>query len=129
MRAMGVLAMLELQGETADLLAAMEDVDRLLPESDGLLARIVASTEDGVVLFQLWESADARDRNADDPAHAEALAASGIFAATGHSRARLQQRRAALPPLTVAPVSIASPIPPSMANMVPVTMALSSDAR
>ncbi len=86
---MGVLAMLELQGETAELLAAMDDVDRLLPESDGLLARIVASTEDGVVLFQLWESAGARDRNADDPAHAEALAASGIFAATRGTRGRV----------------------------------------
>ena len=78
----------------------MDDVDRLLPESDGLLARIVASTDDGVVLLQLWESADARDRNANDPAHAEALAASGIFAATRGTRGRVfDDAELPLPPL------------------------------
>src|SRR5687767_954216 len=86
---MGVLVMLELQGETSDLMAASGELDRRLPQPDGLLARIVAPTDDGMVLFQLWESADARQRNADDPAHAEALVASGMRAAMRTSRSRV----------------------------------------
>src|SRR5213592_4818133 len=85
---MGVLAMLELQGETGDLMAAAEEIDRRLPHPDGLLARIVAPTDDGMVLFQLWESAEARQRNADDPMHAEVLVASGMRAAMRGSRSR-----------------------------------------
>ncbi len=61
-------AMLELQGETPALMAASEELDRRLPAPEGLLARI----DDGVVLFQLWESSAARQRNAEDPAQAEA---------------------------------------------------------
>jgi len=75
---MGVLAMLELEGDTADLMAASVEVDRRLPAPEGLLVRIAAPTEQGLVLFQLWESADARMRNAGDPAHAEALEVSGM---------------------------------------------------
>ena len=86
---MGVLAMLEMQGETADLMAAVAEIDRLLPTSEGLLARIVAPTDDGVVLFQLWESAEARARNAEDPVHAEALAASGVLTKARSTRGRV----------------------------------------
>jgi hypothetical protein len=86
---MGVLAMLELEGDTPELMAASVEVDRLLPAPDGLLARIVAPTDDGMVLFQLWESAAARQRNADDATHAEALAASGILAAARGMRSRI----------------------------------------
>jgi hypothetical protein len=42
-----------------------------------------------MVLFQLWESAEARQRNADDPGHAEALSASGMLAAVQGSRSRV----------------------------------------
>jgi hypothetical protein len=86
---MGVLAMLELQGETPDLMAASEELDRRLPAPQGLLARIVAPTDDGMVLFQLWDSGAARQRNADDPAHADALEASGMLAALRGSRSRV----------------------------------------
>jgi hypothetical protein len=75
---MGVLAMLELDGDTADLMAALGELDRRLPAPEGLLVRIAAPTEHGLVLFQLWESAEARKRHADDPAHAEALEVSGM---------------------------------------------------
>ena len=81
--------MLELDGDTGELLAAAEAIDRLLPEPDGLLARIVAPPDDGMVLFQLWESPAARQRNADDPGHAEALKASGILAAARGMRSRV----------------------------------------
>jgi hypothetical protein len=86
---MGVLAMLELQGETQVLMAAAEELERRLPPPDGLMARITAPTEDGMVLFQLWESTEARQRNADDPRHAEALAASGMMSAMQGSRSRV----------------------------------------
>jgi hypothetical protein len=86
---MGVLAMLELQGETSELMAAAEEIDRRLPACDGLLARITAPTEDGMVLFQLWDSAESRQRNADDPEHAEVLAESGMLAAMRGTRSRV----------------------------------------
>lgn len=85
---MGVLAMLELEGDTAGLLEAGEELERLLPASEGLLLRIVAPTENGMVLFQLWESAEARQRNADNPGHTEALEASGMSALVRGSRSR-----------------------------------------
>ena len=85
---MGVLAMLELEGDTAALLEAAERLEDLLPAPDGLQLRIVAPTEDGILLFQLWASAEARQRNADQPGHAEALEASGMTSIVRGSRAR-----------------------------------------
>jgi hypothetical protein len=85
---MGVLAMLELEGDTAALLEAAEELERRLPAAEGLLLRIVAPTDSGLVLFQLWESPEARARNADSPGHAEALEASGMMAAVRASHAR-----------------------------------------
>src|SRR5687767_11237100 len=85
---MGVLAMLELEGETRDLMTASEKLEALLPTPDGLLARIVAPTDDGMVLFQLWDSADARRLHAEDPAHAEALSSSGMRSLVRGSRSR-----------------------------------------
>lgn len=86
---MGVLAMLELDGETSELMAAFDELDRLLPRTEGLLVRIAAPTDEGMVLFQLWESAEARRRNAEEPSHAEALVTSGMRAAVRGSRSRV----------------------------------------
>jgi hypothetical protein len=86
---MGVLAMLEMQGDTGTLMAAFEEIDRRLPAPEGLLTRIVAPTDEGMVLFQLWESAAVRRQNADDPVHAEALKASGMLAAAQSMRSRV----------------------------------------
>ena len=86
---MGVLAMLELEGETPDLMAASQALDRRLPAPEGLVARIVAPTDEGMVLFQLWASAEARQRNAADRAHAEALVASGMQELVRGSRSRV----------------------------------------
>jgi len=44
---MGVLAMLELDGDTERLMAAAADLDRRVGMPDGLLAQIVAPTADG----------------------------------------------------------------------------------
>ena len=83
-----VLAMLELDGPTDALLVAAERLEELLETPDGLLARIVAPTETGVVLWQLWQTAEARARNADDAAHGEALRASGLLDLVTGTRAR-----------------------------------------
>jgi hypothetical protein len=53
-----------------------------------LVARIVAPTETGIVLWQLWASAQARQHHADDPDHHAALQASGIEALASAARAR-----------------------------------------
>jgi|SRR3954451_13152783 hypothetical protein len=83
-----VLAMLELDGPTAALLFASARLEHLLGTPDGLVARVVAPTDTGVVLWQLWESAEARGRNADDPGHREALRASGLLGLITGSRSR-----------------------------------------
>lgn len=84
-----MLAMLELDGDTTRLMAASEEVARRLPTPEGLLVRIVAPTDSGMVLFQLWETAEARKRNAEDAAHTEALEASGMRGLVRGSRSRV----------------------------------------
>ena len=86
---MGVLAMLEIDGDRQRLAAAMQQLERLLPEQSGVLARIVARTDSGLVLFQLWESAEARQANAEDPRHMEALRVSGMLDAMTATRSRV----------------------------------------
>jgi hypothetical protein len=83
-----VLAILELDGETDALLAAGSDIERRLGSPAGLLARIVAPTPTGIVLMQLWASAEARERHAEDPEHREALEASGMTALVTAMRPR-----------------------------------------
>ena len=85
---MKVLAMLELEGDTEPLLTATADLARRVGEPDGLLLRIVAPTDDGMVLFQLWDSPAARQANADDPEHAAALRACGVLELMRSSRSR-----------------------------------------
>jgi quinol monooxygenase YgiN len=88
----GVLAMLELDGDTDRLLAALAEVERLLPRPDGLQARIVAVTGTGVVLFQLWESAEARERHNLDPHHHAVLEEAGVLTAARARRSRAFER-------------------------------------
>ena len=83
-----VLAMLELDGPTDALLAAAAKLEALHATPDGLVARILAPTDAGVVLWQLWATAEAREHNADDPAHGEALRASGLLGLVTGTRAR-----------------------------------------
>jgi hypothetical protein len=83
-----VLAMLELDGDTQALIEAGRELERRLPSPDGLIARLTAPTETGIVLWQLWASPEQRERNAADPGHAEALQASGITKLVTGTRAR-----------------------------------------
>ena len=85
---MPVLAMLELDGDTASLQAAASALEELLGTPAGLMARIVAPTETGIVLFQLWSTPEHRQRHADDPGHRDALEASGMLAAATATRSR-----------------------------------------
>ncbi len=83
-----VLAMLEIDGDPDALIAAGHAVEAKLGTPEGLLVRIVAPTETGIALFQLWATPEDRQRNADDPGHRAALEASGVLAAATGMRAR-----------------------------------------
>ncbi|MDQ6817131.1 MAG: hypothetical protein M3018_06955 [Actinomycetota bacterium] len=50
--------------------------------------RIVAPTAEGIALFQLWESPEARQRNAENPHHAAAIETSGMRRSVRTTRAR-----------------------------------------
>jgi hypothetical protein len=83
-----VLAMLEIDGDSTRLMAASAEIDRRLPQPNGLLVRMAAPTGSGMVLFQLWDSAAAREENQTDPKHREALEASGMTALATAMRSR-----------------------------------------
>jgi heme-degrading monooxygenase HmoA len=48
--------------------------------AEGLLLRVVAPTDDGILLVHLWESDEARQRWHENPQHRDALADSGMTA-------------------------------------------------
>jgi hypothetical protein len=80
-----IVVILEHKGDPERLTAAGKEMMRLAPHPDGVLAQAFASTEDGVVLVRIWESEQARDARAENPAHHAALKASGIIEASqGH---------------------------------------------
>ena len=83
-----VLAMLEIDGDPGALLAAGAALEKRLGTPAGLLVRVVAPTETGIALFQLWATPADRQRNADDPGHRAALEESGVLAAATGMRAR-----------------------------------------
>jgi hypothetical protein len=75
---MGVLMLVSMRGPTRELLAASEVIESRVGMSEGLLARVVAPTEDGILLLNLWASEELRRASNDDPAHQEIVQASGI---------------------------------------------------
>ena len=85
---MGVLVILEMEGSTEAVLAAAADVEARRPTA-AILARIVAPTENGVVVATFWESAQARDSYQSEPEHREALQASGLLDAVTDMRSRV----------------------------------------
>ncbi len=85
---MGVLVILEMDGDTEALLAAGADLEGRRP-APAVLARIVAPTDGGVVVCTLWESAEAREHHQSQPEHGEALRASGLLDAMTGSRSRV----------------------------------------
>jgi hypothetical protein len=75
---MAVLMIVSMRGPTRELLAAAEVIERRLGTPDGLLARVIAPSEDGIELVNLWASEEQRRASNDDPAHQEIVRASGI---------------------------------------------------
>ena len=85
---MGVLVILEMDGATEALLAAAADLEARRP-APAVLARAVAPTPTGLVVATFWESAEARDDHQSEPAHREALQASGLLDAVTEMRSRV----------------------------------------
>jgi hypothetical protein len=85
---MGVLVILEMDGDTDALLAAADDLEARRP-APAALGRIVAPTDDGIVVCTFWESAEARDHHQSQPEHGEALKASGLLDVATGSRSRV----------------------------------------
>ena len=85
---MGVLVILEMDGQTDALLTAAADLEARRPSS-AILARVVAPSESGVVVTTFWESAAARDDYQSQPEHGEALRASGLLDAVAEMRSRV----------------------------------------
>jgi hypothetical protein len=79
---MAIVVILEHKGDPEKLMAASEELTRLAPHPDGVLAQAFAPTEDGLLLVRIWESEQARDAWAENPAHHAALTASGILEAS-----------------------------------------------
>lgn len=85
---MGVLVILEMDGDTDALLAAAAYLRARLP-SPAVLARAIAPTETGVILCTFWESAEARERYQAQPDYEPALQDSGLMQAVTDMRSRV----------------------------------------
>lgn len=85
---MGVLVILEVDGNTDALLAAEADLASRRP-TPAILARVVAPTEGGAVVCTVWESTEAREDYQSHPEHGEALRASGLLDAMTDMRSRV----------------------------------------
>lgn len=85
---MGVLVILELDGQTDALLSAAAELEARRPTT-AISARIVAPAESGAVVVTFWESAAARDEYQSQPEHKEALQASGLLDAITEMRSRV----------------------------------------
>jgi len=85
---MGVLVILEMDGETDALLTAAAYLQQRLPTS-AVLARVIAPTETGVVLCTFWESAQAREEYQAHPEYGAALQQSGLLEAMTNRRSRV----------------------------------------
>jgi hypothetical protein len=85
---MGVLVILEMDGASDALLRAAADLEDRRP-APAALARMVAPTENGVVVCTFWESAAARDHHQSQPEHGEALQKSGLLEAVTDMRSRV----------------------------------------
>ena len=72
-------------------MAAVDQVTRLAPHPDGVLAQAIARTEDGVMLVRIWESEQAHEAWAENPEHHAALRAGGIFEVSQSRTSRAYQ--------------------------------------
>jgi hypothetical protein len=85
---MAVMVILEMDGDSEALLAAAADLEARRPTS-AVTARVVAPMDGGAIVCTVWESAAARDAYQSEPAHQEALQASGLLEAVTGMRSRI----------------------------------------
>jgi hypothetical protein len=85
---MSVLVILEMDGDPDALLAATAKLEERR-QSSAVIARVIAPTEDGIVVCTVWESAEARDAYQSQPEHREALQEAGVMAAATGMRSRV----------------------------------------
>ena len=78
---MVVLVVMESKGVREQLLAAADDLIRRAGRAEGLLMRVVAPTDEGILLIHLWESEEARARWQANSQHKDALRVSGMTVA------------------------------------------------
>src|SRR5438309_2188083 len=79
---MSVLVLVHMRGATDRLLEASDRLADAFGMPDGLIAQVAAPTDEGIVIVQLWESDDHRQRANEDPRNRDALAASGLLRET-----------------------------------------------
>ena len=79
---MSVLALVHMRGNSGRLLEASDRLAEAFGMPDGLITQVTAPTEEGIVLMQLWESDEHRQRANDDPSNRDALQASGLLRET-----------------------------------------------
>ena len=78
---MAVVSMMSFSGDTDELyskMRGMTDVARGLARSHGGLGTIIARTEDGIMVINLWENEEGRHSMAQEPAVQEGLASAGL---------------------------------------------------
>jgi len=85
---MPVLAIVEVEGDADALKRASDAACQAIGMPPGLLARVVAPTESGIVLVNVWASEVERQASNADPGHRGALEASGLPALTRSRTAR-----------------------------------------
>jgi hypothetical protein len=78
---MAVVSMMSFSGDTDELHAKMKgmtEVARGLARKHGGLGTIVARTDDGILVINLWENDEGRHSMAEEPAVQEGLAFAGL---------------------------------------------------
>jgi hypothetical protein len=79
---MAVVSMMKLSGDSDELAAKLREhvrpLGRELAPGHGGLGTIVARTDDGIMVINLWENEEGRQAMAKEPAVLEALQAAGF---------------------------------------------------
>ena len=79
---MAVVSMMKMSGNADELAAKLQEhiapVGRELAPGHGGLGTIVARTDDGVLVINLWENEEGRHAMAEEPAVLQALQAGGF---------------------------------------------------
>lgn len=79
---MAVVSMMKMSGDSDELVAKMREhispIAREIAPGHGGLGSIVARTDDGIMVINLWENDEGRHKMAADPRIREALQAGGF---------------------------------------------------